>query len=519
MEHLHVLIGLETLASCAALRGSRRLRRRALSDGVPQLVSPPRRPAVDRGVRDLEVPREPRTDATSRASEARTVSRGSVIVKFRPGTSTDVRRSAPRAGGRHGRRPHPATRRSKSLRSIVPPIRKRSHGVSTSQPDVEYAQARYRVYPRFTPNDPQYARQWNFPAIDMERAWDINQGATPSITVAVLDSGVAFRSAVMRYDARAFTAIDGPIGPHVSGAGTVDVPFAAAPDLDGANRFVSPRDFIWETTTPFDLDGHGTHVAGTVGQLTNNGVGRRGHGVQRPHHARQSHRRRMGRHFRQPTDRHRRRRGERHQVRGGQRREGHQPEHRALRSARRLSCTRRSMYAVSRGAFVVVAGGNGFEEGNDHREDRGIRARHRRHGRCWSDRPRSAAGLLLEHGTVHRAGGSWRQHPRRWNRRRHPPADVSTLISSTRSCAGPASTARRGSTCSLTISFKGVRWRRLTWPASRPAHAARHYEPGSHRGRHEAIRDRSGRARTRQRIWLRTDQSTRASLRGLGLAR
>ena len=137
-----------------------------------------------------------------------------------------------------------------------------------AQPDVEYAQARYRVYPQFVPNDPLYARQWNYPAIDMERAWDINPGATSSVTVAVLDSGVAYRSALMRYNARAFrVTASGPMFPAL---GLIDVPFAAAPDLGGADRFVSPRDFIWETTTPMDLDGHGTHVAGTIGQLTNN---------------------------------------------------------------------------------------------------------------------------------------------------------------------------------------------------------------------------------------------------------
>ena len=49
--------------------------------------------------------------------------------------------------------------------------------------------------------------------------------------------------------------------------------FAAAPDLTGTGRFVSPRDFIWDNDSPLDLDGHGTHVSGTVGQLTNNNVG------------------------------------------------------------------------------------------------------------------------------------------------------------------------------------------------------------------------------------------------------
>jgi serine protease len=75
----------------------------------------------------------------------------------------------------------------------------------------------------------------------------------------------------MRYNARSIRI--SPFGPLLPALGQVDVPFAAAPDLGGVDRFVAPRDFIWETTTPFDLDGHGTHVSGTIGQLTNNGVG------------------------------------------------------------------------------------------------------------------------------------------------------------------------------------------------------------------------------------------------------
>jgi serine protease len=145
-----------------------------------------------------------------------------------------------------------------------------------AQPDVEYAQPRHHMHPTFVPNDPLYSMQWNYPAIDMEHAWDLNAGASSSIIVAVLDTGVAFQNAVFRYRAAGFTIDDGLTKTSFPALGTVDVPFAAAPDLGGSNRFVSPHDFIWDDNSPVDTDGHGTHVSGTIGQLTNNGVGAAG---------------------------------------------------------------------------------------------------------------------------------------------------------------------------------------------------------------------------------------------------
>src|SRR5207302_10970476 len=65
-------------------------------------------------------------------------------------------------------------------------------------------------------------------------------------------------------------------GVNYPALGALTLPFVAATELAPSSRFVSPHDFIWDSNLPIDLDGHGTHVSGTIGQLTNNGTGTAG---------------------------------------------------------------------------------------------------------------------------------------------------------------------------------------------------------------------------------------------------
>jgi serine protease len=143
--------------------------------------------------------------------------------------------------------------------------------------DVEYAQVAYAFHTMFVPNDPLYAaNQWNMPMLNLEKAWDIQPQAGSSITVAVLDSGMAYQNATFTVFLPAFIDEDGTRYPSL---GRVTIPYSAAPQLvgaAGAGRLVAPHDFIWDDNEPFDFDGHGTHVSGTVGQLTNDSVGTAG---------------------------------------------------------------------------------------------------------------------------------------------------------------------------------------------------------------------------------------------------
>src|SRR4051794_15719835 len=57
-------------------------------------------------------------------------------------------------------------------------------------PAVESAEPLLELHASFTPNDPDYGKQWNLQMIDMPKAWDSSKGK--GVVVAVLDTGIAY---------------------------------------------------------------------------------------------------------------------------------------------------------------------------------------------------------------------------------------------------------------------------------------------------------------------------------------
>jgi serine protease len=128
------------------------------------------------------------------------------------------------------------------------------------RPGVLSATPTYIAHASYIPNDPGrtstpggwQALQWNFSgpfSVNAPAAWDhvaeVGRPGASGVTVAVLDTGVAY-----------------------SDRG----PFTRSPDLRG-DRFQRGFDFVDGDRYPNDQNGHGTHVASTIAESIDNGVG------------------------------------------------------------------------------------------------------------------------------------------------------------------------------------------------------------------------------------------------------
>ena len=310
-------------------------------------------PAIDRGLRDQDPPRPPRTSALRYL-------RGSIVVKFRAGTSATARRSmAALVDG--NMTPAMSNADFDVLRLDDGADPERAAARLSAQPDVDYAQARYLARPLYVPNDPFYSRQWNFPALDMERAWDINPGATSSITVAVLDSGVAYTQRACFSTPRRSWREGGVTFPAL---GRITVPFAAAPG-SGRPRPVRRAARLHLGRPAAARPRRARHPRRRHRRPADEQQRRRRrHGLQRAHHAGEGHRRRMGLRLQQPVHRHRRHGGAGHPLRGGQRRQGAQPEHRPQRPAGAGGRGRRRGTRYRAAVSWSSSGGNDFDAGS-----------------------------------------------------------------------------------------------------------------------------------------------------------
>lgn len=112
---------------------------------------------------------------------------------------------------------------------------------AAAQRGVVYAEPNVLLYAAKVPNDPSYAtQQWHLPMISAPTAWD-KQIGNSKVIVCVVDTGVRSNH------------------PDISGN-----------YLRGASfNVTNPGNFAGG----YDDNGHGTHVAGLIGAVGNNGVG------------------------------------------------------------------------------------------------------------------------------------------------------------------------------------------------------------------------------------------------------
>ena len=186
---------------------------------------------------------------------------GELIVQFRSSASTAARSSALRTRG---------ARLMEGLGQKGLALVKLPEGASVTasaqslenDPTVEFAEPNYISHLTATvPNDPRFADLWGLNQaadhdIDAPEAWDLNTGSG-SVIVAVIDSGVSYTH------------------PDLAGNIWINDDPAGGGDQDGNGKVDDTRgwDFVQNDNTPLDYNGHGTHVAGTIGALGNNSLG------------------------------------------------------------------------------------------------------------------------------------------------------------------------------------------------------------------------------------------------------
>jgi PKD repeat protein len=200
-----------------------------------------------------------------------------LLVKFKPGVDASEASSVARGAGAQEAHEFRRPRKLQSAPIDAWRLVKLGHGADLQRvraallrnPRVEAVEYNYEVRASVTPNDPRYSELWGLnnvgqtggkPDADMDapEAWDVQTGS-PAVVVAVIDTGVDYTHPDLA--ANIWTNPG-----EIPGNGIDD-------DGNGYVDDVHGYDFCNADADPKDDHGHGTHVAGTIAAVGNNGVG------------------------------------------------------------------------------------------------------------------------------------------------------------------------------------------------------------------------------------------------------
>lgn len=122
-------------------------------------------------------------------------------------------------------------------------------------PGVKWAELNGIRHPLAVPNDSLYSAMWHLAPINMPAAWEVEKGSTTAVTVAVIDTGIIQHPDLTPRVAQGADFITDPDRAQDGDGRDSD---ATDPGRDLPNGASS-----W----------HGSHCAGTIGAVTDNGAG------------------------------------------------------------------------------------------------------------------------------------------------------------------------------------------------------------------------------------------------------